>query len=184
MSALKHVLRYLSGTRSYGITYNDVLGHPNYFFGYADAAFANVDDQKSTTSYVFMIAGGAVTWYSKWQSITTLSLTEAKYIALLEMAREACWLRSLFKELGFEQVLLTVIQGNNEGSIAMLKNPQFHKRTKHIGVQYHSIREQVQKEEITVESCRTQQQTTDVLTKPLPWVKHKQHVTEIGLAVA
>jgi hypothetical protein len=44
VSALKRVLRYLSGTRSYGITYSDVLGHPNYFFGYTDAAFANVDD--------------------------------------------------------------------------------------------------------------------------------------------
>jgi len=62
---LKHVLRYLSEMRSYGITYNDVLRHPNYFFGYADAAFANTDDQKSTISYVFMIARGAVTWYSK-----------------------------------------------------------------------------------------------------------------------
>jgi len=125
-----------------------------------------------------------VTWYSKRQSITALLLMEAEYIALSETAHEAHWLRSLFKELGFEQVLPTVIRGENEGSIAMSKNPQFHKRTKHIGVQYHSIREQVQKEEITIESCRTQQQTTDMLTKPLPWVKHKQHVAEMGLAAA
>jgi hypothetical protein len=178
------VLRYLSGTRLYGITYSDVLGHPNYFFGYADAAFANADDQKLTTGYVFMIAGGAMTWYSKQQSITALLSTEAEYIALSETAREACWLRSLFKELGFEQVLPTEIRGDNKGTIAMLKNPQFHKRAKHIGVQYHSIREQVRKEEITVESCRTQQQTADVLIKPLPWVKHKQHVTEMRLAAA
>jgi len=84
-----------------------------------------------------------VTWYSKRQSITALSSTEVEYIALSETAREARWLRSLFKELGFEQVLPTEIRGNNEGSIAMSKNPQFHKRAKHIGVHYHSIREQV-----------------------------------------
>jgi len=95
-----------------------------------------------------------------------------------------CWLRSLFHELGFVQVQLTKIPGNNKGSIALVKNPQFHKQAKHIRVQYHSIREQVQKGEITVESCRTQQQTTDVLTKPLPQVKHKQHVAEMGLAAA
>jgi hypothetical protein len=184
VSALKRVLRYLSGARSYGITYSDVLGHPNYFFGYADTAFANTDDQKSTTGYIFMIAGGAVTWYSKRQSITALSSTEAEYIALSEMGHKARWLRSLFKELGFKQVLPTEIRGDNEGSIAMSKNPQFHKRAKHIGVQYHSIREQVRKEEITVESCRTQQQTADMLTKPLPWAKHKQHVAEMGLAAA
>jgi hypothetical protein len=56
-----------------------------------------------------MIARGAMTWYSKWQSITTLSSTEAEYIALSETACEARWLRSLFKELGFEQVLPTEI---------------------------------------------------------------------------
>ena len=44
ISALKRVLRYLSGTRSYGITYSNMLGHPNYFFSYADAAFANADN--------------------------------------------------------------------------------------------------------------------------------------------
>jgi hypothetical protein len=109
ISALKRVLRYLSGTRSYSITYSNILGHPNYFFGYADAAFTNADDQKSTTSYVFMIARGAMTWYSKWQSITALLSTEVEYIALSETAREARWLRSLFKELGFEQVLPTKI---------------------------------------------------------------------------
>ncbi len=61
VTALKCVLRYLSGTRSYAITYNNVLDHPNHFFGYADAAFTNVDDQKSTSGYVFMMAGGAIT---------------------------------------------------------------------------------------------------------------------------
>jgi hypothetical protein len=43
------------------------------------------------------------------------------------MAHEAQWLRSLFKELEFGQTLPTTILGNNEGSIAMMKNPQFHK---------------------------------------------------------
>src|SRR6266853_2825432 len=164
ITTLKRMLRYLSGTRSYAITYNNVLDHPNHFFGYADAAFANADDQKSTSGYVFMMAGGAITWFSKKQSITALSSTEAEYIALSEVAREAHWLRSLFSELGFVQILPTKIRGDNEGSIAMTKNPQFHKRSKHIGVQYHSIREQVQEGEITVENCCTNNQTADVLT--------------------
>ena len=61
VTALKCVLRYLSGTRTYAITYSDVLDHPNHFYGYADAAFANADNQKSTSGYVFMMAGGAIT---------------------------------------------------------------------------------------------------------------------------
>ena len=184
ISTLKHVLRYLSGTRAYGITYSDVLGHPNHFLGYANAAFANADEQKSTSRYVFMMAGEVITWHSKKQSITALSSMEAEYITLSEVAQEVRWLRSLFSELGFTQTLLTMILGDNEGLITMTKNPQFHKWAKHIGVPFYSVREQVQKGEIVVKSCRTQQQTTDVLTKPLPQVKHKQHVTKMGLAAA
>ena len=58
---------------------------------------------------VTALAGGAVTWYSKKQTITALSSTEAEYIALSEAGREARWLRNLFQELGFAQVLPTVI---------------------------------------------------------------------------
>jgi hypothetical protein len=90
----------------------------------------------------------------------------------------------LFGELGFAQKLLTTIFGDNKGSIAISKNPQFHKWAKHIGTQFHSIKEQVQEGVVTIESVRSQQQTTDVLTKPLPQPKHRQHVSEMGLAVA
>ena len=89
VTVLKRVLRYLLGTKSYRITYNDVLRHPNQFFGYANTAFANTDDHKSTTGYVFKMARRAVTWYSKKQTVTALSPTEAKYITLSETAREA-----------------------------------------------------------------------------------------------
>jgi hypothetical protein len=132
VTVLKRVLRYLSGTRSYGIPYGDVVEHPNPFLGYTDTAFMNSDEQKLTTGYIFMMASGAITWHSEKQSITALLSMEAKYIALSEVACKARWLRSLFKELGFEQTLPTTILGNNEGSIAIMKNPQFHKRAKHI----------------------------------------------------
>jgi hypothetical protein len=109
ISVLKHVLCYLSGTRSYSIMYNNILGHPNYFFGYADASFSSTEDLKSITGYVFMMAGGAITWFSKKQSITAMSTTEAEYIALSEAACEARWLRNLFSKLGFAQTLPTTI---------------------------------------------------------------------------
>jgi hypothetical protein len=88
VTALKCVLRYLhvSGMRTYAITYNDILDHPNHFYSYSDATFANADDQKSTSRYVFMMARGAITWFSKKQSITALSSMEAEYIALSKAA--------------------------------------------------------------------------------------------------
>jgi len=89
VTMLKCVLRYLSGMRLYGITYSDILDHPNHFFGYTDTTFANVDNQKLTSRHVFMMAGGAITWFSKKQSITALSSTEVEYIALSEAVCKA-----------------------------------------------------------------------------------------------
>jgi hypothetical protein len=90
---VKRILRYLAGTKNLGITYSKTSTNPheNSFFGFADAAFANHDDHKSTSGSVFMAAGGAITWKSKKQTTITLSSTEAKYVALSEAAREACW---------------------------------------------------------------------------------------------
>jgi hypothetical protein len=90
VTALKRVLRYLSGTRTYEITYKDAPNQPGLFYGYADAAFANADDDKSTSGYVYIAGGSAITWRSKKQTTIALSSMEAENIALSEAAREAC----------------------------------------------------------------------------------------------
>ena len=112
-----------------------------------------------------------------------LSSTEAEYIALLEAGREACWLRNLYEELGYTQKSPNLLKGDNDGSIAMARNPQFHKRSKHIATQWHWVRDLVQNGMITIESCRDPEQTADVLTKPLARPKHQKHVNEMGLVI-
>jgi hypothetical protein len=62
--------------------------------------YANTDDCKSTSGYVFVSGGGAITWQSKKQTTVALSSTKAEYVALSKAGREACWLRSLYEELG------------------------------------------------------------------------------------
>jgi hypothetical protein len=102
IGVLKRVLHYLQGMKEYGITYQSRTPQGrNLFYGFANAAYANTDDYKSTSGQVFLAAGGAITWRSKKQTVIALSSTEAEYVALSEAGREACWLRSLCKELGF-----------------------------------------------------------------------------------
>jgi hypothetical protein len=48
-------------------------GMKSLFHGYSDAAFANQEGSKSTSSYVFLASRGAITWKSKRQTIITLS---------------------------------------------------------------------------------------------------------------
>jgi hypothetical protein len=128
--ALKRILCYLIGTKSYGITYSAAHNknrEMNLFHGFTDAAYANSDGRKSTTGYVYLVGGGAITWMSKKQSVVAMSSTDVEYVALSEASREACWLRSLYKELGYDQKKPTQIRCDNNGAIAMARNPQFHK---------------------------------------------------------
>jgi hypothetical protein len=88
IGALKRILHYLTGTKSLGISYSKFprdYADTNLFHGFADAAYANTDDYKSTSGYVFKAAGGAITWQSKKQTTIVLSSTEAEYVAYLRL---------------------------------------------------------------------------------------------------
>lgn len=182
-TALKRILRYLAGTRTLGITYSiqDAPENSNLFHGYADAAYANTDGLKSTTGYVFLAAGGAITWKSKKQTVIALSSTEAEYIALSEAGRETCWLRNLYGELGFPEKSATIIKGDNDGAVILTRNPQFHNRSKHIAIRHHWVRDLVTNGILDIKNCRDPEQTADILTKALPKPKHSRHREEMGI---
>jgi hypothetical protein len=129
-------------TTTLGIFYicqDETANDNNLFYGYSDTAYVNNDDLKSTSAYVYLGAGGAITWKSNKQTIITLSSTEAEYVALTEAGRETCWLRNLYGELGFTQSKPTVVKADNDISIAMAGGIQFYLRSKHIALRHHWI---------------------------------------------
>ena len=90
-NCIKHVMRYLKGTKSMELQYSgsDSLK----FHGFTDSDLAgNLATRKLTFGHVFLMSGGAVSWASKWQSTVVASPTEAKYIASAFAAKEAIWL--------------------------------------------------------------------------------------------
>jgi len=164
--AAKRVLRYVKGTKSFGILYT-VSEHLD-LVGYTDSDWAgSVDDQKSTSGYVFHMGSGASSWASKKQPIVALSTAEAKYVAATAVACQEVWMRRMLRSLGQEQARATMIFCDNSSAIALSKNSVFHKRTKHIDTRFHYIRELVSNGEIVLQHCRTQEQVTDILIKPL-----------------
>ena len=171
VGAAKRILRYLKGTKNLAIKYSAETPtqqqNSNSFYGYADAAYANMDDYKLTSGYVFIAGGGTITWRSKKQTTIALSSMEAEYVALSEAGREICWLRNLYQELGYTQEFPTLLKGDNDGSIAKACNPQFHKRSKHIATRWQWVCDLVQNKDIVIESCCNPEQTADILTKPL-----------------
>ena len=104
-TCLIHILKYLKGTRTYGVTYSGLEGIQR-LEGYADSDYArDVTDRKSTYGSVFMLFGGPLAWNSRKQQSVSTSTMEAEYVALCQGSKEAVWLRDLLRELGFVQFL-------------------------------------------------------------------------------
>ena len=94
---MKWVLRYLRGTSDHCIIFN---GSEGSVYGYVDVDYTgDLDKRRSTTGYVFTLAGGAISWMSKLQEIVALSTTEAEYIATSNAIKEEIWLKGYLMRL-------------------------------------------------------------------------------------
>ncbi|KAH9689185.1 hypothetical protein KPL70_015411 [Citrus sinensis] len=135
--------------------------------GYVDSVFAgDLDKRKSTTGYVFTLAGAAVSWVSKLQTVVALSTTEAEYMAATQACKKAIWIQRLLEELGHKQQKISVFC-DGQSVLHIARNPAFHSRTKHVGVQYHFVQEVVEDGSVDLQKIHTKENLADVLTKPI-----------------
>ena len=171
-TAVKRILRYLKGTPNYGLTYSRNVNTDGTLIGYSDADWAgDANDRKSTSGYFFMMSGAAVSWKSQKQTCVALSTAEAEYIALAAATQEATWMRQLLEDLHNGQIEPTVTCEDNQFAISIAQNPQYHKRTKHIDIKYHYVREKVLDTTIKLRYCPTSDMIADILTKGLTYDK-------------
>lgn len=165
-TALKKIMRYLKKTVEYGITFSKSNGNCKVI-GYTDADYAgNVDTRKSTSGYIFLYNKSPITWSSQQQRVVALSTTEAEYIALALGTQEALWLRSVLSDLNDTDEAIE-INVDNQSAIKIANNPEYHKRTKHIDVRYHFVRDVCSDGVIRIKYIETKLQLADILTKPL-----------------
>ena len=101
-NAVKWIFRYLTGTRDFGILFDQRASIEAV--GYVDSDYVReLDSRKSMTSYVFRFAGSPICWKSTLQDAIALSTTEAKYMVMTKAGKEVVWLSGLVIELGFKQ---------------------------------------------------------------------------------
>lgn len=81
---------------------------------------------------------------------------------------ELCWVSSLLTELGVPSSSLPVIYCDNIGAMYLCSNPVFHSKMKHLALDYHFVRERVQRGLLRVTHVSSKDQLADALTKPLP----------------
>lgn len=165
--AVKRIFRYLKGTNDKCIVYDGSKGTTE-LVGYSDSDWGGeADENRSTSGFVYLLNNSPITWSSRLQKVTARSTVEAEYMALSESMIEVIWLRSLLTFLGVCLSGPTVIHVDNRGAICLSKNPVFHKRTKHIGIQYHRVRQEQELGTLKIEYIESKRQVADFLTKAL-----------------
>jgi hypothetical protein len=132
-----------------------------------------------TYGYIVQLENSTVHWKSKRAHRVMTSTTEAEYHGLMKAVQKGLFYRSLFTELRIP--LKVTIKGDNQSSIKLTKNPEFHDRTAHIPLEEHFVRDEVERETVKIDWVSTDQQLADGLTKPLTRDKHEEFIQRLGL---
>ena len=180
--ALKSLLRYLKGTRTYGLLYIPTTQdrkRRNLFSVYSDADFANAKNRKSISGDVHLIGTSPVSWHSKKQSVVALSTTEAEYIAATNASRHANWIRKVLGETKMATKTPTPHFIDNRSAIIIAENKAPTKRRKYIDLRHHYLQHHVEKQRTTLHRISTELMKADILTKPLPRQRFEKLRSEI-----
>lgn len=181
LKSAKYILRYLKGTPDYKITYNGASN--SGLIGYSDSDWGeNKDDRHSTSGFVFFMADAVVSWVSRRQKTVALSTADAEYMTLSDSSRQLAWLRSFQQELGFKHNSPTPLCADNQGAIFLAVNPAHDRRTKHIDIRYHFVREYIEDGNATIYYVATDEMIADIMTKSLPFATHEKFTRAMGLA--
>ena len=167
MALVKRVLRYVRGTLEFGLQLH--ASSSKALIAYSDADWAGCpDSRRSTSGYCVYYGDSLISWSSKRQTTVSRSSAEAEYRAVAHAVAECCWVRQLLKELHRPLGTATVVYCDNVSAIYMSSNPVQHKRTKHIEIDIHFVREKVTLGDVRVLHVPSSLQFADVMTKGLP----------------
>jgi hypothetical protein len=168
-SLIVYLLQYVRSTVDRGIKFSG-KSFDMHIFTDADWAGDQVT-RKSTTGYVVFAAGGPISWQSKLQSTVATSSMQSEYQALYAGMQEIVWLRGVMEEVGLPFCDPTPFFLDAQSAQDLATNPVYHKRSKHIEIKYHWVREHVDPDgnfhTATLHHVTSENQSADIYTKAL-----------------
>jgi hypothetical protein len=137
---VKRVFRYLAGTtrKTLELTYG---GEGHGLEGYTDMDGVTQEHHHAVSGYTFLIDGGVISWGSRKQELVTLSTAKAEYVAATAVAKEATWLRRPLTELFSDSLISIPLYCDNQATLKLATDNNYHVRTKHIDLHFHFIRQ-------------------------------------------
>jgi hypothetical protein len=169
------VLRYLNGTPQLGPTYYTEQGP--ILVCYVDCAYGVHPDGRSHGGFSLHIGRGNAPFFvnSKRQSeCVAVGSMEGEYVCLSSAARKVLEFRYFLEDIEFPQSGPTIIFEDNMSAINLAIAPVISRKSRHIHIRHHFIRDCVANQLIIVQHLPTDQMLADFLTKPFGPKKHKQ----------
>ncbi|KAF7808226.1 sacsin isoform X2 [Senna tora] len=178
--AVDRILRYLKMTPGKGLLFKRGSSRSVDVFSDADWA-GSLTDRRSTSGYCTYVWGNLVTWRSKKQQVVSRSSAEVELRALAHGICEGMWLKKLLEELEYSPSCPIMLRCNNQATISMAKNPIHHDRTKHVEIDRHFIKENIDQHIIEVDYIASGKQIADILTKAIPRSQFESFVSKLGM---
>lgn len=174
----KRLLKYLKKTKCFCLKF---VKDSKNLIGYVDADWgSNAVDRRSYTGFCFTFSNSLISWESTKQKTVALSSTEAEYMALSEAAKEGIYLGNLVQEL-IDSCTNVILYSDNQSALKLSSNPVFHKRSKHIDIRHHFIRETIESGKIETKYLESNEMPADILTKALGTTKHYKFMSLLGI---
>jgi hypothetical protein len=165
LMAVKRIFRYLIHTPTFGLWYPK--GSSFKLVGYSDSDWAGDKvDRKSTFRACQFLGRSLVSWSSKKQNCVSLSMAKAKYVSAASCCAQLLWMRQTLKDYRVYCDKVSLLC-DNESAIKIAHNPVQHNKTKNIEIRHHFNRDHVNRGDINLSYIGTNDQLTDIFTKPL-----------------
>ena len=128
---------------------------------YSDVDFAgDRDDRKSTSGYIFTLAGGAISWKSSKQTIVASSMMQAEFIACFEATGQVIWLKKFIPDLKVVDCIHKPLKMycGNQPAVFYAHNNKSSNATKTIDIKYYVVKDKIEDHTISLEHIRTKEQ--------------------------
>ncbi|XP_062100595.1 secreted RxLR effector protein 161-like [Humulus lupulus] len=180
----KRVIRYLQRTKDYMLTYKK--SDPLEVVGYSNSDFAGCQEsRKSALGYIYMLAGGAISWKSAKQTLVASSTMAVEFVACYEASNHGIWLRNFVTGLRIFENVERPLKLFCDNNLAVLysNNNRSSSKSKHTDIKFLVVKERVQSGQISIEHIGTHSMIADPLTKGLPPKVFHEHVAHIGVVL-
>ena len=152
--------------------------------GYSDSNYVGCQDsRRATSSYIYLLAGGAISWKSAKQTLVAFSTMAVEFVACYEASNHGLWLQNFVTRLRILEVIKRPLKlyCDNKSAVLYSNNNRSSSRSKHIDIKFLVVKERVQSGQISIEHIGTNSMIADPLTKGLPPRVFHEHTAHMGV---